>query len=217
MAKQVMKTHDVIFASRPYVLAADIVTYGSKSMSFSPYGSYWRQMRKISTFELLTPKRVESFRPIREEEVSKLVKEIALSEGSVINLTEKINSMAYGTTARIAFGTKSKDQEAYIGLMKEVLKLVGGFSLADLYPSIGVLQVLTGLRSKAEKVHQEMDRILGSIVRDHKDRDAQTEAICEKAEDIVDVLLKLQKQNNLEHPLSDDMIKATILVRILPL
>ncbi|KAK4278316.1 hypothetical protein QN277_016180 [Acacia crassicarpa] len=211
MAKGVMKTHDIIFANRPYVVAADIITYGSKSMSFSPYGSYWRQMRKISTFELLTPKRVESFRPIREEEVSKLVKEIALSEGSVINLTKKINSMAYGMTARIAFGAKSNDQEAYIGLMKEVLKLVGGFSLADLYPSIGVLQVLTGLRSKAEKVHQEIDRILGSIVRDHKDRDARTEAAYEKAEDIVDVLLKLQKQKNLEHPLSDEMIKATIL------
>lgn len=215
MAKEVMKTHDIIFANRPYVVAADIITYGSKSMSFSPYGSYWRQMRKISTFELLTPKRVESFRPMREEGVSKLVKEIALSEGSVINLTKKINSMAYGMTARIAFGAKSKDQEAYIGLMKEVLKLVGGFSLADLYPSIGVLQVLTGLRSKAEKVHQEMDRILGSIVRDHKDRDAQTEAAYEKAEDIVDVLLKLQKHNNLEHPLSDETIKATILVRIM--
>ncbi|XP_054798395.1 cytochrome P450 71D10-like isoform X2 [Prosopis cineraria] len=211
MAKEVMKTHDIIFANRPYVLAADIITYGSKSMSFSPYGSYWRQMRKLSTFELLTPKRVESFRPIREEEVSKLVNEIALSEGAVINLSKKVNSMAYGMTARIAFGRESKDQEAYIELMKEVLKLVGGFSLADLYPSIGVLQVLTGLRSKAEKVHQEMDRILGSIVRDHKDRDTQTEAIHEKAEDIVDVLLKLQKQDNLEHPLSDEMIKATIL------
>ncbi|KAI9102354.1 hypothetical protein K1719_023556 [Acacia pycnantha] len=211
MAKQVMKTHDIIFANRPYVIAADIITYGSKSMSFSPYGSYWRQMRKISTFELLTPKRVESFRPIREEEVSKLVKEIALSEGSVINLTKKIYSTAYGTTARIAFGAKSKDQEAYIGLMKEVLKLVGGFSLADLYPSIRVLQVLTGLRSKAEKVHKELDRILGSILRDHKDRDAQTEAPYEKAEDIVDVLLKLQKHNNLEHPLSDEMIKAAMM------
>ncbi|XP_028789560.1 cytochrome P450 71D9 [Neltuma alba] len=211
MAKEVMKTHDIIFANRPFVLAADIITYGSKSMSFSPYGSYWRQMRKISTSELLTPKRVESFRPIREEEVSELVKEIALSEVSVINLTKKINSMAYAMTARIAFGAKSKDQEAYIGLMKETLKLVGGFSLADLYPSIGVLQVLTGLRSKAEKVHREMDRILGSIVSDHQGRDAQTEKNYEKEEDIVDILLKLQKQNNPEHPLSDEMIKATIL------
>ncbi|KAF7831302.1 cytochrome P450 71D10 [Senna tora] len=215
MAKEVMKTHDTIFANRPYLLAADIITYGSKGMSFSPYGSYWRQMRKVCTFELLTPRRVGSFRPIREEEVSDLVKDIALSEGSLFNLSKRINSLAYGTTSRIAFGGKSKDQEAFIGVMKEVLKVVSGFSLADLYPSLGVLQVLTGLRSKAEKLHQEIDRILEKIVRDHRERSSEMEeASCDQngiREDVVDVLLKLQKQDNLEHPLSDTIIKATIL------
>lgn len=220
MAKEVMKTHDTIFANRPHLVAADIITYGSKSMSFSPYGSLWRQMRKISTFELLTPKRVESFRPIREEEVSNLVKEIALREGSILNLSKKIDSLTYGTTSRIAFGGKSEDQEAFIGLMKEVLQIVGGFSLADMYPSIRVLQVLTGLRSKAEKIHQEIDRILENIVRNHRDRRSiktEEENDDEKAvvEDIVDVLLRLQKQDNLEHPLSDTIIKATILVSML--
>ncbi|ESW18598.1 hypothetical protein PHAVU_006G054100 [Phaseolus vulgaris] len=211
MAKEVMKTHDIIFANRPYLLAADVISYGSKGISFSPYGSYWRQMRKICTFELLTPKRVESFKAIREEETSKLVKEVGLSEGSSMNLSKMINSFSYGLTSRVAFGGKSNDQEAFIAVMKEVLKGVAGFSLADLYP-IKVLPVLTGLRSKVEKLHQEVDRILEKIVRDHRDTSSETKETSEKAgEDLVDVLLKLQKHNNLEHPLSDNVIKATIL------
>ncbi|XP_061356867.1 cytochrome P450 71D9-like [Gastrolobium bilobum] len=212
MAKEVMKTHDIIFANRPHVLAADVISYGSKGMSFSPYGSYWRQMRKICTFELLTPKRVESFQSIREEEASNLIKQICLSEGSSINLSKTISSFSYGLTSRVAFGGKSEDQEAFITVMKDVLKLVAGFSIADLYPSIEVLQVLTGIRSKAEKLHQEIDRILEKIVRDHRHTSSETKENNEKVgEDLVDVMLKLQKQNNLDHPLSDSVIKATLL------
>ncbi|KAJ1441274.1 Cytochrome P450 [Sesbania bispinosa] len=213
IAKEVMKTHDINFANRPHLLAADIITYGSKGMSFSSYGSYWRQMRKISTFELLTPKRVESFQSIREQEASNLVKEIGLSEGSSINLSKMINSLVYGLISRVALGGKSEDQEAFITVMKDVIKIIASFSIADLFPSIEVLQVLTGIRSKAEKLHQEIDRILEKIVNDHREVSSETRAINEKAgEDLVDVLLRLQKQNNLDHPITDSNIKANMLI-----
>lgn len=216
MAKQIMKTHDINFSNRPHLLAADILTYGSKGMSFSTYGSYWRQMRKICTFELLTPKCVKSFQPIREHEVSNIIKEISLNEGSSINISKMINLFSYGLTSRIALGGKSEDQEAFMDAMKDLTKLVGGFSLADLFPSFEVLQVLTGIRSKAEKVHKEIDRILEKILRYHKlESSLETKGINEKTgEDLVDVLLRLQKQNNLEHPLSDSIIKANMLVSI---
>ncbi|KAK3198457.1 hypothetical protein Dsin_021872 [Dipteronia sinensis] len=75
-AKQVMKTHNVIFASRPHILAMEILYYNSTSIAFSPYGDYWRRVKKISTIELLNTNRVESFRSIREEEVSNLVNRV---------------------------------------------------------------------------------------------------------------------------------------------
>ncbi|KAH1092651.1 hypothetical protein GYH30_038724 [Glycine max] len=212
MAKEVMNTHDIIFANRPYVPAADVITYGSKGMTFSPQGTYLRQMRKICTMELLAQKRVQSFRSIREQELSIFVKEISLSEGSPINISEKINSLAYGLLSRIAFGKKSKDQQAYIEHMKDVIETVTGFSLADLYPSIGLLQVLTGIRTRVEKIHRGMDRILENIVRDHREKTLDTKAVGEdKGEDLVDVLLRLQKNGDLQHPLSDTVVKATIL------
>ncbi|OIW20437.1 hypothetical protein TanjilG_11136 [Lupinus angustifolius] len=212
IAKEIMRTHDIIFANRPHLLAADIISYGSKGMTFSPYGSYWRQMRKICTLELLTAKRVESFRMVRKEEASNLVKEICSSEGSCVNISKIINLFTCGLTSRIAFGVKSKDEEAFVDTMKDVSKVIGGFSISDLYPSVEVLQFLTGFRSKVEKIHQEMDRILGNIVREHRDKTSESKGTNEKeGEDLVDVLLKLQKQENLEHPLTDNVIKATIL------
>ncbi|XP_054818769.1 desmethyl-deoxy-podophyllotoxin synthase-like isoform X2 [Prosopis cineraria] len=194
----------------PHLLAAQIITYGSRGMTFSPYGSYWRQMRKICTTELLAPKRVESFRSIREKELSNLVQEIKNSEGSVINLSEKISSLTYGLTSMAAFGGKSGDQEAYSRIMKDVTKVASGFSNADIFPSIGVLQGLTGFRAKLERVHNGMDMILENIVNDHRNKGLGRNEV-EGEEDLVDVLLRLQRQSDLEHPLSNSEVKATIM------
>lgn len=212
MAKEVMKTHDLNFANRPPLLAAEIITYGYKGMTFSPHGSYWRQMRKICNMELLSQKRVDSFRFQREEELKNLVKDLILSEGSSINLSEKVDSLAYGLTSRTAFGEEIEGKEKYRKLMKEVSKMAGGFSVADLYPSIGILQVLTGLRQGIERLHNEMDEILENVVRIHREKDLKKRDKEETGEDLVDVLLKMQKDSDLEHPLSDIIVKATILV-----
>ncbi|KAH0693421.1 hypothetical protein KY285_020518 [Solanum tuberosum] len=38
MAKEVLKTHDIAFASRPKLLAMDIICYDRCDIAFSPYG-----------------------------------------------------------------------------------------------------------------------------------------------------------------------------------
>jgi cytochrome P450 len=105
-----MKTHDVIFASRPQTLSSEIIFYDSTDIAFAPYGEYWRQLRKICTVELLSIKRVQSLWPIREQEMNNLVKKIASEEGRVVNLSQQIVSMMYSVTSMAAFGKKYMDK-----------------------------------------------------------------------------------------------------------
>ncbi|XP_028752956.1 cytochrome P450 71D10-like [Neltuma alba] len=209
MAKEIMKTHDAIFSNRPYFLASRIISYNSTNIGFSPYGSYWRHLRKICTVELLSANRVQSFSHIREEEVSALVRKISANEGSVINLSEYLFSLTTGITSRAAFGKKCGDHEAFLSTMEEALKLAGGFSVSDLFPSVKVLPLISGMRGKLERLHRELDRILENIVKDHKE---EKRIHGQAEEDLVDVLLKLQQQNDPHTPqLTDNNIKAVIL------
>ncbi|XP_031261101.1 cytochrome P450 71D11-like [Pistacia vera] len=211
-AREVMKTHDINFASRPQTVATNIMSYDSTDIICSPYGDYWRQLRKICTLELFSARRVQSFRSIREEEVATLIDWVGSNAGSPINLTEKIASLIYGITSRAAFGGKSKDQELFISLMEETLKVTAGFSISELFPSINFLQWITGVKSQLEKLHQEADRIVEKIINDHKKR-RETLNIDKsgEAEDLVDVLLKVQQHGDLQFPLTMDNIKAVVL------
>ncbi|KAK9091218.1 hypothetical protein Sjap_024395 [Stephania japonica] len=72
-AELFLKAHDLVFASRPTVQAEKFIGYGFRGLAFSPYGAYWRSMRKLCTLELFTNTKIEMFRPMRKEEVSGLV------------------------------------------------------------------------------------------------------------------------------------------------
>ncbi|KAK7348986.1 hypothetical protein VNO80_23794 [Phaseolus coccineus] len=213
-AKEIMKTHDLIFSSRPTILASDILCYKSTDIVFSPYGNYWRQLRKICTMELFTLKRVNSFRPIREKELTDLVKMINSHQGSPINLTEAVLSSIYNIISRAAFGMKCKDQEEFISVVKEGALAVAGFNIGDLFPSAKCLQLVTGLKPKLERLHGQIDRILGDIINEHQQTNPKaTEGQGEAQEGLVDVLLKFQDGNERNHDISLTInnIKAIIL------
>uniref|UniRef100_A0A2C9W9V4 Cytochrome P450 n=1 Tax=Manihot esculenta TaxID=3983 RepID=A0A2C9W9V4_MANES len=211
-AKQVMKTHDIVFAQRPFLIAASILTYNFADIAFSPYSDYWRQLRKISVLELLSAKRVQSYRSIREEEVSNLISTISTSAGQPFNFSRKIFSSTYAIAARATFGRKCKDQEEFIPLVEEITEVVGGFNLADLFPSMKLLHVISGSMSRLVRLHREADRIIENVINDHRARKKTLKIDSEVEEDdLVDVLLRLQEQGNLEFPLTNDNIKAVIL------
>nr|UYI00175.1 psoralen synthase [Ficus carica] len=211
-AKEVMRTHDSIFASRPLILLSEIVIYNSTDIVFAPYGEYWRQLRKICTQELLSVERVQSFRPIREEGMLNLVKWISSNIGSTINLTERIFSSTYTITARAAFGKKNKDQEEFISIVMEATKMASGFDLADVFPSFSFLDPLIfGTRAKLEKLRQKSDRIVDNILEEHRKKKPTTKSGQSETvtEDLVDVLLKFHNRD-LGFSLTTDNLKAII-------
>ncbi|KAM0875004.1 hypothetical protein ACQ4PT_037070 [Festuca glaucescens] len=76
-AKEIMKTHDHIFCTRPLSSSARVVNERGPGIVFAPYGDHWRQLRKICILELLSVKRIASFRPVREEEMIRFIRSVS--------------------------------------------------------------------------------------------------------------------------------------------
>ncbi|CAL0305235.1 unnamed protein product [Lupinus luteus] len=142
IAYEVMKTHDANFANRPECLFAKLFAYNATDIEFSPCGEYWRQLRKICTMELLSSKRVQSFRSIREDEMSKMVKTICESEGSIVNLSEMVTLTTYGITGRVAIGKRSTNQKVLISTIEEAILLSGELWVTDMFPSTRMIQLM---------------------------------------------------------------------------
>ncbi|GFP95571.1 premnaspirodiene oxygenase [Phtheirospermum japonicum] len=210
-AKLIMRTHDITFASRPPLLLADDSSLGNKSIALSPYGEYWRQMRKICSLELLTTKRVLSFRTIREEEALDLCKWIALHQGQKINLTERISSAHNNTMVRASVGKKMSDKVKFIATITEIAQFLSIFRIADVYPSIKFLPVISGARRKIDELHRQLDKMLLSIVeeriRANNNNNISNDMGEDKQEDLLDVLLNIQRDESLEVPLTCNNIK----------
>lgn len=209
-AKEILKTYDTIFAQRPHQIGADIMCYGSTDIATAPYGTYWKQLRRLCSQELLCTKRVRSFQSIREEEVSNLIKCISNNIGSCINLSEKVACMTSSITSRAAFGKICKDQQEFILLIKKLVKIAEGFIIIDLFPSQKWLHVISGMKPKLEELHRKFDSIIENIIKEA----VMTKKVeGETIEGFLSVLLRIKDHDEaLECPLTIDNIKAVILV-----
>ncbi|PON94068.1 Cytochrome P450, E-class, group I [Trema orientale] len=210
-AKEVMRTHDVAFASRPLILFSKIMLYDCTDIAFAPYGEYWRQLRKICTQELLSTARVHSFRPIREEELFNFIEWISSNVGSTINLTHRINMSIYSIVSRAACGRRSKDNEDLISVLEESAAVSLGFELADFFPSVRFFARISRSRPKLERLQQRAARIFDNIIHEHTEKkSAERSGESGSEEDLVDVLLKFLDNGELGFSLTSDNLNAII-------
>ncbi|XP_060169747.1 premnaspirodiene oxygenase-like [Lycium barbarum] len=212
MAKEVLKTHDLAFASRPKLLASELVLYNCSDIAFCPYGDYWKQMRKICVLEVLNAKNVRSSSSIRRDEVLRLVEFFRSSSSSEpVNVTKRIALFTSFIICRSAFGNVLKEQDEFIQVMKKVTALLEGFDVADIFPSLKFLHVLSGMKGKMMELHRKVDTIAENVINEHKKNLATGKTNGELGrEDLIDVLLRLMKDGGLQFPITNDNIKAII-------
>ncbi|XP_057534642.1 cytochrome P450 736A117-like [Amaranthus tricolor] len=218
-ATEIMRTHDVIFSNRAITTTANKLLYNGKDVAAAQYGEYWRQMKSICVLQLLSNTRVRSFRSVREEEMTLMIKKIEQSLLSVVNLSEMFISFTNDVICRVAFGRKYSGDENGINfkkLLNEFLELLGSFRVGDLVPCLEWTNWISGWDSRVEKVVKEFDEFLEQVVEEHekKGQGERKDGMGENGEkvmDIVDVLLDVQKENTTGFAIDRDGIKALIL------
>jgi cytochrome P450 len=213
-AADLFKNHDLAFASRPRSVGGDKLMYGCSNVSFAPYGENWRRGKKIAVVHLLSPRRVESFAPVRVAEVAALVARTrrTAEAGEAVEMRELLYGYTNAVVTRAATGAAGATAEKLKQLMGNSAALMAGFQPEDVLPDAPARFVrwATGLDKKIEDMAEAWDKFLSDIVAAHKEKGVASGDAGEEAEDFLDVLLRLREEGADGLELTDDRIKATI-------
>nr|GEW17645.1 flavonoid 3'-monooxygenase-like [Tanacetum cinerariifolium] len=216
MARQFLRTHDQIFASRPATAAGKHTTYNYRDLTWAPYGPYWCQARKIYLNELFSSKRLGSFEYIREEERKIFLSRMHALSGEPIVLKEKLSRSTLSIISRIVLGRKyfseSKDEKKIVTLeefqeiLDELFLLNGVLNIGDWMPWLEFMD-LQGYVKRMKALCKRLDRFHEHVLDDHRAR-IKAEGDGFVAKDMVDTLLKLADDPNLEVKLDSDGVKG---------
>ena len=212
-AREIMKTQDLAFASRPITPTGKVLLGDSPGLVFAPYGEAWRQLRRICTLELFTSRRVRSFRPVREEEVGRLLRSLARSPSSPeaqVNLSELISAYVADSSVRAVIGSRFKDRGAFLRMLERRIKLAPAQCLPDLFPSSRLALLVSRMPRQMKRERREMMEFIDTIVQEHQE--SSRAGTAGDDEDFLHLLLRIQKEGKLDPPLTDDDIKTVIVV-----
>nr|CAD1836324.1 unnamed protein product [Ananas comosus var. bracteatus] len=166
VAREVLQAQDSAFANRPATIAIAYLTYDRADMAFAHYGPFWRQMRKLCVVKLFSRKRAESWASVRDE-VDSLMRFVASSSGTTVNLGEVIFNLTKNITFRAAFGTQShENQDEFISILQEFSKLFGAFNVGDFIPWLGWMD-LQGINKRLTAAREALDRFIDKIIDEH--------------------------------------------------
>ncbi|XP_042485844.1 cytochrome P450 CYP736A12-like [Macadamia integrifolia] len=215
-AELFLKTHDIVFAGRPYSMGTQYISYGNKGLAFSQYGTYWRNMKKLLAKELLSAAKVDSFKKKRREEMGLFVRSLreAAEAGAVVDMSAKVGSLIENMIFPMLIGNQV-DNVHLKSVFEEFLKLLGAFNLADFIPYIGKLD-LQGLGRRMKEVSKVFDEVLEKIIDEHINNPKDSE---DNQKDFIDVMLSLMVDSKHKNIVEQDQgymidrtsIKAIIL------
>ncbi|XP_059459067.1 trimethyltridecatetraene synthase-like [Corylus avellana] len=213
MAKAFLKTHDVTFANRPKIAAGKYTTYNYSDITWSPYGPYWRQARKMCLMELFSVKRLESYEYIRREEMNALLRGLYESKNTAVTLKDHLSTVSLNVISRMVLGKKYTDEseasivspEEFKKMLDELFLLSGVLNIGDSIPWINFLD-LQGYIKRMKALSKKFDRFLEHVLDEHIAN--RKEAKDDSAKDMVDLLLDLADDPTLDVKLERHGVKA---------
>ncbi|RWR74207.1 cytochrome P450 82C4-like protein [Cinnamomum micranthum f. kanehirae] len=226
--KECFTTNDKILATRPSSTAGKLLGFDYASFGFSPYGPYWREMRKIATLELFSNRRLESLKHIRQAQIDACIKELyglwAQNKQDPVKVEMKqwFTDLTFNMVVMMVAGKQYQGPAGVIDhdearrfqkAMHELIYLSGVFVASDAFPFLKWIDVNGSMRAMKQTA-KEVNLILSSWLEEHRRRRLSVTGDGEK--DFIDVLMSiLEDGGRIDDYDHDTIIKATSQVLVM--
>ncbi|GJV35478.1 cytochrome P450 81E8-like protein [Tanacetum coccineum] len=109
--------------------------YGYTSMIVAPYGPYWRKLRRITTMELFSITRLNTYSDVRRDEMQSLIKTLLMGtlhdKLTKVELRPRLQDMSFSFIMRIVSGKRYFDPELDDLIGKKKIKKKEGKKMMD--------------------------------------------------------------------------------------
>lgn len=198
MAKEVLKTHDHIFAGRTVIQAVKTLSFDKSSLVWAQYGSHWRLLRRISHTELFSVQKLEALQYLRRDQVFRTIQQILQEsmQGKSVNIADTMLNSAANLLGNMIFGKDIFDHQSqafrdFKDSAWEVATTAGAPNLADYFPFLrwldpqGVARHMTFYLGRELGIIEKF--IAGRLARKGKTKDGS-----HGPEDLLDALLDMR-------------------------
>ncbi|KAL6124048.1 hypothetical protein ACLB2K_076564 [Fragaria x ananassa] len=185
VAKECLTTNDKAFANRLKALGPEIMGYNAM-FGFSPYGPYWRQLRKLTTLHILSNHKLELLKHVRASEVKMSTRLIfdmweqnkGVSNKVLVEMKRWFGDLTLNVMFRMVVGKRfsvansaqeNVENEIFQKALGEFLRLGGGFVISDAVPYLRWLD-LGGYEKAMKKTAKELDGALQKWLEEHKQK-----------------------------------------------
>ncbi|KAK6158035.1 hypothetical protein DH2020_005349 [Rehmannia glutinosa] len=218
LIKQVVRDHDPVFANHDPTIAGLVATGGGLDIVNSPYGPYWRHLRKLFVREMMSNNNLEASYFLRKNEVGKAVRKLCGRVGTGIDIGELIFVTEVNVVLSLLWGgTVEGEKRDRIGAefrekVGKFVELLGRPNLSDVFPVLARFD-LQGIVKEMKGVLPSVDEILDSVINERlKIMDDSGELWSGKrGKDFVQILLDLKEKNVGEESMDLTQIKALLM------
>ncbi|XP_057455062.1 trimethyltridecatetraene synthase-like [Lotus japonicus] len=214
MAKAILKTHDATLADRPKFAAGKYIAYNYSDITWSQYGPYWRQARRLCLMELFSAKRLDSYEYIRKQEMSAFLNDLFFNFANKTILSkDHLSTLSLNVISRMVLGKKYSEKsensiispEEFKKMLDELFLLNRVYNIGDFIPWIDFLD-LQGYIKRMKALGKKFDMFMEHVLEEHIERRKGVKDYV--AKDMVDVLLQLAEDPTLEVKLERRGVKA---------
>ncbi|KAK7365115.1 hypothetical protein VNO80_13937 [Phaseolus coccineus] len=225
MAKESFTTIDMAVSSRPKIVAIEIMGYNHAVFGFAPYGPYWRELRNITTLEILSPRRVEQLQHVRVSEVQNSIKELynlwcsqkSETGYALVELKQWFSHLAFNMVLRMVVGKRyfggenlqDEKTKRCVKAVEDFMHLLGVFTVGDAIPWLRWFD-FGGHEKAMKETGKALDSIISEELEEHRKRKGLGEKV-DEAQDFMDVMISLLDGRTIEGIDDDTMIKSIVL------
>ncbi|KAK6138656.1 hypothetical protein DH2020_027613 [Rehmannia glutinosa] len=200
LIKEVVRDHDTIFANHDPSVAG-IVATGGLDIVWSPYGKYWRDMRKLFAREMLSNNNLQASYGLRREEVRRVIGDIVNTKiGKPIEIGEFVFRTELNVIMSLLWGGLIDQEERdrlgaeFRVKISKVVDLMGKPNVSDFFPGLARFD-FQGVERDMRSILPGLEQIFDSVIDARmKIMTAGDENKDESRKDFLGVLLELKEQ-----------------------